>query len=110
MSNDPQRASTPGHDRVIVQGIVVTLLGVVLGLGYNAAGLMSDPAFGIPWITEAREALEFEELVGATGGRLPVIAEAGEPVAIALDDVTALIDAGAALIVDARDPGASKNV
>ncbi|MDX1388908.1 MAG: rhodanese-like domain-containing protein [Acidobacteriota bacterium] len=105
MSDQPKTPDTPGSGRVVVQAVAVVAIGVVLGLGYNAAGLMSEPAFGLPWITEQREVLDLEELVGAGDGSLPVIEEAGQPVAVALDDVVALAGAGAALIVDARDAG-----
>jgi rhodanese-related sulfurtransferase len=118
------------EDDGLVRGVVtIVVVGVVLGVAFNWLGLASRPAWGIPWIGEDRLA-GLEELddvvaprvapasvggytdisdpmaVGLGGGSedLPEVPELDRPVEIRLEAVKRLFDAGAAVIVDAREP------
>jgi rhodanese-related sulfurtransferase len=105
----------------------IVLAGVVLGGLYNWLGLEGSPAWGLPWIAEDRvAALEALGTVAAVeaappeplgtdlndplaipaeagGPVLPEVPAVGRPVQIEIGAVKQLFDAGAALIVDARE-------
>jgi rhodanese-related sulfurtransferase len=116
----------------LVRGIVlICLVGTLLGVSYNWFGLANPSGWGLPWIAEDRMAmLEQMETVDAEAGvaesddpyltndsdpaavfaeassnpGLPEIAALGRPVQIKLNAVRLYVDAGAALLVDAREP------
>jgi len=116
-------------DEGITRGVVtIVVVGVALGVAFNWLGLASRPAWGLPWIGEDKlAALEsLEEIVpavetpaptgvygqiddpmavglGADVGELPEIPELDRPVEIHLEAVKQLFDAGAAVIIDARE-------
>jgi rhodanese-related sulfurtransferase len=121
-----QRAGSDG--KWVRDALGIVLAGVVLGGLYNWLGLEGKPAWGLPWIAEDRvaslEALESvtaveaaaapEPLGGnlndplaipaeAAGPALPEVPAVGRPVQIEVGAVKQLFDAGAALIVDARE-------
>jgi rhodanese-related sulfurtransferase len=108
-----------------VLGILAT--GVVLGAGFNAIGLREERPWGVPWIAEDKVAamprLEAVEPRAPTGGpavTAPVsddpmavpagsaglveIPDLGRPVEIGLAAFKQYYDAGAVVVVDARDP------
>jgi rhodanese-related sulfurtransferase len=117
-------------ENAFVRGVVtIVVVGVALGVAFNWLGLASRPAWGIPWIGEDRlaglEGLDevvaprvepepvggYTEIsdpmaVGLGGGLadLPEVPELDRPVQIRMDAVKRLFDAGAVLIVDAREP------
>jgi len=119
MTNDEKRTSLGG-------GVSTLLLtGLLLGLAYNAVGLESRPAWGLPWIAvdRAAELAEMPQVVAldladdsgyvtdisdplAVGvpSAVPQIPDVGRPVQIQLDALKQFFDADAALIVDAREP------
>ena len=127
------RSSRP-HDREGVTGGIVSivLVGLVLGLGFNWLGLESQPAWGLAWVGEdpVESMPTLEDLagnqdgapsmvptggygqisdpmaVGSAGGAsdLPQIPELDRPIQIQLDAVKQLFDAGALVLVDAREP------
>ena len=103
----------------------ILLTGLLLGIGYNWIGLRSKPAWGLSWIAEDRTALlaEMPKIVAVetTGSEayatdvsdplavgtttaLPEIPDVGRPVQIEIEALKQFFDAGAALIVDAREP------
>jgi len=104
----------------------IVLVGVALGVGYNAMGLRAG--FGVPWKGVDRlvdlEALPAVAADGATGpvsyatdvtdplavpgtspSRLPEIPALGRPVQIEIGALKQYVDAAAALVIDAREPG-----
>jgi rhodanese-related sulfurtransferase len=117
----------------LLRGIVgIVLLGITLGIGFNALGLQAKPARGLAWIGEDRaEAMPtLAELAGeAAGGEvapppggytqsndpmaigvapaaseLPEIPVLDRPIEIDLGSVKTLFDAGHLVVVDAREP------
>jgi rhodanese-related sulfurtransferase len=116
------------HDNESTGRGIVTIVGVgmLLGIGFNALGLQSEPARGLPWIGKEAPALEsLEDLVAeeqpprpapgyynqvndpmavVAAVDLPEIPDLDRPVEIGLEMVKRFHDAGAALFVDAREP------
>lgn len=105
----------------------ILLVGAALGAMYNGLGLRSSPAWGLSWIAEDRMALLAEApsvtaavqtapetpgtpvgddplSIPASAVTLPEIPGIGRPVQIELGAVKQYVDAGAALIADAREP------
>jgi len=119
----------PDSGKEALRGIVVILVcGVLLGLAYNWFGQISEQNWGLSWIAEDKLAAFAEsELVSAgepvgdddywtdiddplavpasaaVDLGLPEIPAAGRPVQIELQALKQYFDAGAALIIDARD-------
>ena len=129
MTRSIQRSDEGG----VTGGIVsIILVGIVLGVGFNWLGLESRPAWGLAWIGEdpvesmpTLEGLAVVEdgapAVETTGGYaqnsdpmavgsagvvsgLPQIPDLDRPIQIQLDAVKQLFDAGAVVLVDAREP------
>jgi rhodanese-related sulfurtransferase len=112
---DPGSGS--GAEQGVARGVVVlVVLGTVLGLAYNYAGLKSQPAFGVAWISEPRvlESVEDTWAEGAVPASAvpavpgapavsPEIPDADEPRQIQTAGVKRLFDSRGALIVDARE-------
>lgn len=121
------------EDRVVGGVALIIITGLVLGLSYNYFGLNSTRRWGLKWIAEDRMA-ELEKVatvqalpatetetadpyltdvtdplaVGSTvtgQAALPEIPAIGRPVQIELGALKQYVDANAALIVDAREPG-----
>jgi rhodanese-related sulfurtransferase len=100
-----------------LRGVVVILItGILLGAGYNYLGLKSNPAWGLSWIAEDRgfddpvigatEAPTFTDVVdplAPVAGYAPEIPAVGRPVQVDLPALKQLVDAGAILLVDARE-------
>jgi rhodanese-related sulfurtransferase len=111
MSSKSGPSSEPGGGSLVRQALGLVALGTALGVAFNIAGLyFNDPRYGLAWIPEEREVLDFETLTaGGTdseaspGEGVPPIPATAEPILIGLDVVERYHDAGAALIVDARD-------
>jgi rhodanese-related sulfurtransferase len=111
MSSGNGRAGEEGGRSLFLQALGLVAVGTVLGVAFNIAGLyFSDPHYGLAWVPEEREVLDFDALNTGEIDRgssradgIPPIPEAGEPLMIGLDDVVRYQEAGAALIVDARD-------
>jgi rhodanese-related sulfurtransferase len=112
---------------------LILLAGVALGISYNWLGLRAKRPWGLPWVAQDRVAeLAAAPAVrlpagGAEGGaapdphytsnsdpfaiaedpvaadRLPEIPDIGRPVPIELQAFRRYVDAGAAVILDARD-------
>ena len=120
----PAQAETSG----LAGGVVTILLsGAALGIAFNYVALTGQPPRGLAWIGEDRVAALQEMAVvgsvpgggsvaspgminndplggiGAVGSGVPEIPALGRPVKIGTDGLRQLFDAGAALIVDARD-------
>lgn len=119
------------EDRVVGGVALIVITGLVLGLSYNAFGLNSPRRWGLSWIAEDRmaeldkvatvQALPATETadpyltdvtdplaVGSTAteqAALPEIPAIGRPVQIELGALKQYVDADAALIIDAREPG-----
>ena len=106
----------PGQrDEGVLRGaVIIVVIGALLGLTYNFWGLKSNPVYGIAWIGEQRVLGSLEDLIAEKSGKadepappMPVagseIPESDEPLQIQIAGVKRLYDAGAALIVDARD-------
>ena len=117
-----------GKQEGFVRGIIMILLiGVILGVGYNWLGLKSRRSWGVAWIS--KDKLSDLPVVGVAGtgdgtveepystdlndplavpqaaaSSLPEIPAIGRPVQIELGAVKAYFDARAALIIDAREP------
>ena len=129
MSEQTQRAWLPAGDAPW-RGVVAILIGgALLGLAYNWLGLVSDRKWGLPWIAEDKfatlaeaETVNSTEASGTVPGdnyvtnisdplavagmpqtALPEIPAVGRPVQIELSAVRQLVEAAAALIIDARD-------
>jgi rhodanese-related sulfurtransferase len=113
--------------------VAICVTGIALGLSYNWFGLESPRRWGLPWIAEDRiaalEAMPSITATDAAAGKatdddadpyftdttdpfaiavdtsaaLPQIPSMERPVAIELDAVELYVEAGAALIIDARD-------
>ena len=106
--------------------LTIVLVGVALGVAFNVLG---QDSWGLPWIgTDQLAALEsLDELipepasapsgggynqmsdpmgvdVAAGSSDLPQIPDLDRPIEIGLDAVKRLVDAGAAVLVDAREP------
>ena len=115
----------------LVRGILgIVLVGAALGVVFNALGLSAKPAWGLSWIAvDKLEQLASLETVKATpeapatggtytdsndpmaipGGAtqaagLPQVPELDRPIEIQLDAVRQLVEAGAVVVVDAREP------
>lgn len=117
----PAGAETGGRPReagVLRGAAAIIVLSVLLGAIYNFTGLRSHPAYGVPWIAKERT-LEKVEDVLQEGSRphreaaaatheadadVPEIPDSGEPLQVQLSAVKRFVDAGAAMIVDAREP------
>jgi len=107
------RNGTPrerGGGSLVLQALGLVAVGTVLGVAFNVAGLyFSDPHYGLAWVPEQREVLDFDTLntgesdSGPTADGIPPIPDAGEPLMVGLDVVERYQETSAALIVDARD-------
>jgi rhodanese-related sulfurtransferase len=104
--------------------VTIVVMGVVLGLGYNVLARLGRPPGGLAWIGEPAmlpslpAAAPAAAVVPAgaddplgigTGGPgaadgLPEIPDLERPFNVDLATVKRFVDAGAALLVDARDP------
>lgn len=131
MSQDSLRKRCAGESPALGSGIAAILLaGVALGLVYNALGLGGEPPRGLTWLaqdklaqlekvgplvqedaesyesysTDLDDPLAIPGEVAGVGPALPEIPAVGRPVQVELEVLRAYFDAGAALIVDARDP------
>ena len=104
------------------------IVGAVLGIAFNWLGLASKPAWGLSWIAKDRSAeLESMEEIAAApvdeppaydvndpmavppgnmqaSAGLPEIPVLDRPVKIQLGAVKQLVDAAAAVLIDAREP------
>ena len=111
---------------------LLLVVGVALGLAHNQAGLMGRPRRGIPWVAPKESPLASgpaEPAVPAESSRAPAatptakavpsappaaasppaaspstVAVADHPTEIAMAEARRLLDADAALFIDARDP------
>jgi rhodanese-related sulfurtransferase len=120
-----------GSGEGLLFGVVsIVIVGAVLGIAFNWLGLASKPAWGLSWIAEDRAA-ELEsmaEIVAAPvveldppaydvndpmaippgnpqgSAELPEIPDLDRPVKIQLGAVKQLVDADAAVLIDAREP------
>jgi rhodanese-related sulfurtransferase len=128
---DEQANIEAGTSSMVTGSITVVLVGVVLGLLYNMAGLASNPPFGIRWIgvppsedvyifepdvttgTEENGEVEYHDiddpmamfdLGDASTATLPDIPDLPRPIQIQLPVVKEFFDAGGALLIDAREP------
>jgi len=134
METDDARLSGRRDQGLVSGVAVIVLMGVLLGLSYNWFGLRAARKWGLPWIGEDKfAAFSAEPAIGLpaaeptpppdrhftnnsdpfaitgdadTGrtGELPEIPDSGRPVPIELGAFERYVDAGAALILDARDP------
>jgi len=132
MSDPTTTATTVPGARTALRGMaLLCLAGAALGTGYNALGLEARDGWGLPWIGRDRLAeLEASATVvgsssaGTTtsadpyvtqisdpravlagaGSGLPEIPAADHPVQIEREALRQYVDAGAALVVDAREP------
>lgn len=131
MNQETMRQDGPEASPGLGSGVAaIVLAGLTLGLVYNALGLSGEPPWGLSWV--ARDRLAQLEQVGpvedggaeaygsystdlddplaipgeaaGAGAALPEIPAVGRPVRIELGALRAYFDAGAALIIDARDP------
>lgn len=104
--------------------VMICTAGVFLGLSYNYLGLSDPKGRGLSWIAEDRveilaggpsvtaAAQQTDDYttsntdpfaIAGAGDQLPEIPVSDRPVTIELDAVELYVDAGAALIIDARD-------
>jgi|GEM_PF-6707777 len=124
--NDGAAGETIASGMLWIAGV-----GVALGLLYNLIGLASEPAFGVPWIgvspsenvyvletgnppdpsaggeveyTDIDDPMAVFDSGEAADPDLPEIPELPRPIQIQLPVVKSFFDAGAAMIIDARDP------
>lgn len=132
MPSTPTGDRGGGAERGLARAIAtIVLLGVGLGLSFNQLGLSSTPSWGLAWIgrdrTETLAALDevaradgnpvpapaggytatddpMAVGLGAEPADLPEIPVLDRPIRVEIDAVKRLIDAGAAVVVDARDP------
>ena len=106
--------------------LAIVLVGIALGVGFNWLGLGSRAEWGVPWIAVDKVASMpvLETLTGdarspapssgygeitdpmAVGGAsdLPQIPDLERPIQIQIAAVKQLFDAGAVLLIDAREP------
>ena len=98
--------------------LAIVLVGIALGVGFNWLGLGSRAEWGLPWIgvdkvaslpvLEAAPSSGYGEITDpmAVGGGsdLPQIPDLERPIQIQLAAVKQLFDAGALLLIDAREP------
>jgi rhodanese-related sulfurtransferase len=111
MSGTNESSGKRGGGTLVRQALGLVAVGTVLGVAFNVAGLhYSEPHFGLEWIPEQREVVDFETLSAeptnpdrSHAEAFPPIPEVGEPIMIGLDIVGRYQEANAALIVDARD-------
>jgi rhodanese-related sulfurtransferase len=120
-----QSMQNPESGHLVRSVLIICGIGVLLGVSYNYFGLTQPRGRGLPWIahdpmlalasgpsiTAAGEGSEdrytttntdpFAIVVETTD--LPEIPAIGRPVRIELDAVELYVDAGAALLIDARD-------
>jgi rhodanese-related sulfurtransferase len=125
-----ERARRAGEDSLSRGIVIIVVAGLALGIAYIWLGQRSRPRWGLTWIAEDRLAAmpsldEVAALDGAAGGGaagpvsddpmaippgggvaagLPEIPALDRPIEIQLAAVKQLVDAGAALVVDAREP------
>jgi len=132
MSDPTFRATTVESASAGLRGMaLLCLAGAALGIGYNALGLGGKDPWGLPWIgrdrlaqlaasavvsgSTAPESAGVDPyttdvsdpravLAGEAGGGLPEIAPREEPQQIVVAAVQQYVDAGAALLIDAREP------
>jgi rhodanese-related sulfurtransferase len=130
MSRDVSReVQATAGDGGLLRGVIsIVGVGVALGIAFNWLGLGGQPAWGLAWIAtdRAAEMASLESVAAAPVGAapaydvndpmavppdtrqadgLPQIPDLGRPVKIDLGAVKQLLDAGAALVIDAREPG-----
>lgn len=126
--NRPEREKSLGG--LIRDALILALIGVALGMAYNASGLAARPAFGLQWIAKDRLA-ELPKLEAsapeANGGpapgpfttnisdpmaigvapqaaqNVPQVPDLDRPMQIELEAAKQFFDAGAAWFIDARD-------
>jgi rhodanese-related sulfurtransferase len=128
---DEKLNSAAGTGSTVAGSIGVVLVGVVLGLLYNMAGLASKPPFGISWLgvppsenvyifepdvmpdTDQAGEVEYHDIDdpmamfdtgGASTASLPDIPDLPRPIQIQLPVVKQFYDAAGALLIDAREP------
>ncbi len=117
---------TPNADGTARGVLTIVLAGIVLGVGFNWLGLGSRAEWGVPWIGVDRVASlpVLEDPAGAGGdpapssgyggitdpmavggaSDLPQIPDLDRPIQIQLAGLKQLFDAGAVLLIDAREP------
>jgi rhodanese-related sulfurtransferase len=118
-------------DSIVAGSIGVVVVGAVLGLLYNMAGLASNPPFGLSWIgvppsenvyifepevpsgTDPAGEVEYHDiddpmamfdLGDDPAASLPEIPDLPRPIQIQLPVVKEFFDATGALLIDAREP------
>ena len=111
--------TTHAHEDGTARGVLaIVLVGIALGVGFNWLGLGSRAEWGLPWIgvdkvaslpvLEAAPSSGYGEMTDpmAVGGAsdLPQIPDLERPIHIQLAAVKQLFDAGALLLIDAREP------
>jgi len=119
--------STGRDPECVLRGVAgIVIVGVLLGLAFNQLGRMGSPPRGMAWIAERKTELPSLEGLGgaqerggapaanlddplggvvAAGedGSLPEVPDLGQPLRVDVSTVKRFYDAGAAMIVDARD-------
>lgn len=112
-------------DRLLRDVVMLVVLGIVLGVAYNAFGLAARPSWGVSWIGQdlvaeldagpsvaavetppppmSDDPLAVPAAPGATAAALPEIPAVGRPVKIETGAVAQLVAAAAALVIDARE-------
>ena len=114
-----------GSNPILRGVILIVALGVVLGFVHNWVGLLSDPAFGVDWISKDRTEdvfvlqeeqapeVEYHDVDDPMAMfaepeqediDLPAIPDMDRPIQIQLPVVKKFFDASAGFIVDAREP------
>lgn len=119
--------ATSKQDSGLVRGIVmVVALGAILGVAYNFFGLQGKKPWGLAWIgqdplaatvdlaallpepaAEAYSTADSDPLAIPAlqaGQSLPEIPESDRPIQISLGNLRRYFEAGAVLLIDARDP------
>jgi rhodanese-related sulfurtransferase len=115
----------PGGRATLLGALVILVVGVVLGAVHNSFGLASKPPHGVSWIMGPEPAVPLptvESAIGATSppaavpttdpasagaaADVPVIPDVPGPLSIELPTLKKLWDAGAVIMIDARDPSA----
>lgn len=110
------------RENLLRDAAVLLLAGALLGLLYNFIGLRSRPGWGLDWIASRQTLADVPAVTAAArpapamvsddplaipapavATSLPPIPDVGRPVEIELGALKAWVDAGAAVIVDARE-------
>lgn len=132
MATTPPNVSEGGDEPLFRPVLVIVLVGILLGIGQNWLIARGAPAKALPWIAQEKKLDHLEELIPtgepavaaaaavepvepaptdaakpapppATEEPLPEIPDLGRPLQMQLPAVKRFFDAGAAVIVDARE-------